>query len=125
MNAKSAFPFSSGLSWQDIFWASNPKKPPKGAERRKKGPRQLTGIALNRTKAKLLHELALQVQDDHFLGANLLRLLTDLVKVLLLTDVGAETDDFILLIEKPAQDATGIETACVHGWLSGKGQCGD
>ena len=68
----------------------------------RKNPGKLTGIALNRTKAKLLHKLALQVQDDHFLGANLLRLLAHLVEVFLLADVGAETDDFVLLIEKPA-----------------------
>ena len=105
-----------------MFSGSDPEE---HSEKGRKKPRQLTGIALNGTKAELLHELALQVQDDHFLGTNLLRLLSDLLKVLLLAYIGAETDNFVLLIEKPAQDAAGIKTACASRWLSGKGRCGE
>jgi hypothetical protein len=60
----------------------------------------------------LLDELATQVLNDHLGGANLLRLGANLVPVFLLADVGKEADDFVALLQKPAQDAAGVEAAC-------------
>jgi len=60
----------------------------------------------------LLDELATQVLNDHLGGANLLRLSADLVPVFLLADVGKEADDFVALLQKPAQDTAGVEAAC-------------
>ena len=69
-------------------------------------------VALDRTETKLLDELAAQVQDNHLRGTNRFRLGPDLVPVFLLPHISKEADDFIALVQKPAQNAAGIETTC-------------
>ena len=79
----------------------------------------ILGIALHRTKAELLHELATQVQDNHLGGANLFRLGADLVPVFLLAYISKEADDLITLVQEPAQNAAGVETACARSIVIG------
>jgi hypothetical protein len=69
-------------------------------------------IALDRTETKLLDELAAQVQDNHLRATNPFRLGPDLVPVFLLAYISKEADDFIALVQEPAQNAAGVETTC-------------
>ena len=69
-------------------------------------------IALDRTETELLNELAAQVQDNHLRATNLFCLGPDLVPVFLLPDICKEADDFIVLVQEPAQNAAGVKTTC-------------
>jgi hypothetical protein len=66
-------------------------------------------VALDCTETKLLDELAAQVQDNHLRGTNLFRLGPDLVPVFLLPHISKEAEDFIALVQEPAQDAASVE----------------
>jgi hypothetical protein len=69
-------------------------------------------VALDGTETQLLDEFLAQVKNDHLRSTNLLGLGLDFVPVLLLSNIGKEADDFITLIQQPAQDGAGVKTAC-------------
>ena len=68
-------------------------------------------VALDGTETQLLDELAAQVQDYHLRSTNLRCLGPDIVTVFLLAYISKEADNFIALVQEPAQDAASIETA--------------
>ena len=69
-------------------------------------------IALDCTETQLLNKLSAQVQDYHFRSTNLQGLGPNLIEVFDLAYIGKEADDFIALVQKPAQNGAGIEATC-------------
>lgn len=63
------------------------------------------GVALDGSVDKLLNQFALEVHDNHLLGAEGNGLLLNGGPVLLLTDIGQEADDGITLVGEPFQDS--------------------